>query len=302
MNLNDHSSLACAIGFLKDSYEIECIEESRFSYFVFCNEFVVKLRKDVPSVLYELTLEQKKFLTETEFIRGASFEPNIYVRVEPINCSKSANVCNYALVMKKIDRNSRFDNYLREHSINRDITKKLFFKLISIFKTSKIINNRNYSENMNIGNKRLLEYCKEKNSKDFISRWRAMVDETNKLSVLLDLRVDNSFVKELHGDLCFNNIFFDNNNFLFLDPCVASIDMYYIDELYQLADVIVELYRFGYQSEANYLLKLYNSNIIDIQNDLISYYVKRHSLIRATLNFFANDDTFEDYINVWRLF
>ena len=124
---------------------------------------------------------------------------------------------------------------------------------------------------------------------------------TMDIADILERRLQKGFVKVLHGDLSWNNIYYVDCNFFILDPCVASKDMYYIDILYQLADLLVEFIKYGYSRYIGQLINLYKSEFDDDAiAGLITYYMKRHSLIRASINYLANDKSFRDYLQIWK--
>jgi aminoglycoside phosphotransferase family enzyme len=184
---------------------------------------------------------------------------------------------------------------------------KSFYKRIAILlrNSEKVDNKYDYFRKISLGNKRFISIFSKLNNNEwdiiFKNMWIDLDLFTRDIAGVLEGRLEKGFVKILHGDISWTNTYYANGNFFLLDPCVAAKDMYYIDMLYQFADVLVEFIKYGYTEYIDQLVNLYKSEFSDkVLVDLKRYYIKRHALIRASVRYLGNDKSYKDYLKVWR--
>ena len=279
----------------QNEYRAQYLLSSKYSDFWITENFILKVRKDHCDIFGDTSPEEALFQTNAEYARGRRFEPSIYLDV--VHCVNEAGEEKVGLLMKYIDNSCRLDSAsftISEHYWNNFINKLQY-----LVDSSSIVTDFNYMMYLDRGNRRLLENVKQLSDSEWLqTAWNTTILKTQSFSSTLNNRVLRGYVKDLHGDLSFTNVYFDNEVFYFLDPCVASPDMYYIDVLYQFADFMCELVRYNQRPVFDRLLNHISQKDYYSQ-ELFVFYLLRHCLIRATVHFLAGEEDYLSYKKTW---
>ena len=276
-------------------YSATYLLSSKYSNFWITGDFIVKIRKEHCDIFGDTSLEQAKYQTDSEYIRGTRFEPSIYKGV--VECLNESGNPTTGLLMKFVDNSHRLDS-CHTH-IDSSSWILLTKKIKALINNAPIIDVYDYSSSLAAGNKRLSDNVNHKGGTQWLSlAWEMLTKQTDFLSATFEKRVASQQIKDLHGDLGFTNIYFHKTQFFSLDPCVASQDMYYIDSLYQYADFMSELIRYRRVDLFNLIL-----NFIEHEKTydktLLYYYLLRHCLIRASVHFLAKEKDYLLYQSAW---
>lgn len=279
----------------QNEYQAQYFLSSKYSDFWIVEGFVLKVRKDHCDIFGDTSTEEALFQTNAEYTRGGRFEPSIYLDV--VKCVNARGEEKVGLLMKFIDNSYRLD--FNSSKISDYCWNTFAQKMQYIIDSSPIVADFDYMMNLDTGNKRLLDNVKHKSNSEWLQNaWNIIVAQTQLLSITLNSRVLSGYVKDLHGDLSFTNVYFDNKTFFFLDPCVASQDMYYIDSLYQFADFMSELIRYNQRSVFDKMLNQITQKDF-FNRELFAFYLLRHCLIRATVHFLAGEEDYLSYKKAW---
>ncbi len=295
----------CAKSYIQSDYLITNTFNSKFAQFFETKEYIFKVRIKDSRLFLSSDIDSKEIdFTNREFSRGSLFEVELYKELINIPCKYDNSLCNVALKMIKIPENERIDNLISKGIfINSDI-EVIAKKLTIIYDNMPLpVDHFNYCNGLINGNMRIIEsVIRNKNKKGFnniYNAWSILNNKTINLNIVFKNRQLENKVKTLHGDLSFQNTFIHNGRYIMIDPCVAFYDMYAIDILYQFIDVIVELLRYKLDSLVTYLIKEYKRKIEeDISKELFDYYLFRHSLIRATVNWIFEDPNYHEYLQI----
>ena len=276
----------------KDNYYYKLTYKwsSKYSDFWSYDKYILKIRKDNCNVFGSVSIEEKNFQAQKEFDRGIYFCDNLYEGI--VECYENDKYVGNGLLMKRLPYDHRLDKVLLHDEEN--IVFKIVDKIDAICQKSKIITDYNYFENIQLGNIRLFKNIKKLDGKWIQYQWDYIIKLTKEYKTVLNSRVKTSYIRELHGDLSFTNIFVIKDKIYFTDCCVASKDMYYLDILYQYADFCTELLTYDYYDYFYMVLNRISSNEF-FDKKLFKYYLLRHILIRLTINYLANDEVFKNY-------
>lgn len=290
----------CCIKTIGEKFEVKSFNESNFSYFFSNDTLIAKCRKHY-SELFGLIPNTKTIrLGHTEYERGLIIEPEIYLDVVDVACIYDEKFCTSALIMKKLPVQSRMDNLFKRNSIPKDIGAIFKRKIYDLYSRANLAEKYDYVSRLNEGNARIIKLLNKNQGIDkkekqyFLNEWIKVTRLTNSYKSLLNNQVINYKVKNLHGDLSWENIYYTDDLYL-LDPCVAHEDMYKLDLLYQLVDPLVCFMA----RDCDFYVEEIIKNLKKENNELFNFYLKRHSLIRATVNFISVNNLYKKYLKVY---
>lgn len=208
--------------FLRSTQSPELVE-IHISWIILSDQFAYKIKKPVRySFLDFSTLPQRKYYCEREIELNKRLTENIYLDVQPvyernaqmaIGGGNPACIVDYAVRMKRVDRNKQMDILLANNKVKVNDIKRLSEKIARFHKNALIVHQKNLSDMQQelrdlAGELAFLERYIETGSSSSISH-TIQVAETflanNKR--LFKQRVRDGFFRDCHGDLHSGNIF-----------------------------------------------------------------------------------------------
>lgn len=301
--LEADSHYQCYEGAVGKLFEVEHRYSSIFSYFLVGQEKLGKVRKAVSNVLRELSAEDRSLLAQMEMERGSVIEPRIYLSVIPVPCLRFPGYCSSALILERFEQDARFDRFVDANGIEEHVVYILATRLSQLLTNSKIIRDYDYAQALRIGNNRLMSQLgrvKHPLGSRLGACWSDVDQYTTEKSDRLNRRVADGYVRALHGDLSWTNMYYVDQSFYFLDPCVAAPDMYYIDVTCQVADILVEFLVRGFEHGAGKLLEsLEHSSPGIMSRELLKYYIRRRALIRSSIHALSGGNVADRYLEVY---
>ncbi len=278
------------------------IIETHISWLLLESQFVFKIKKPIAySFLDFSTIERRKHFCERELWLNKRLTQNIYLDVQPVQEDAGrlsigdggGEVVDYAVKMRKVDRNKQMDILLLNDQVTADNIRELA-KKIAVFHTStNLVTTKNFDsfrkEFNDLGNEKayLAEYLPSSalNIIDDAIRVSDWFMQKNKN--LLQERLKKGFFRDCHGDLHSRNVFFlpDPQPF----DCIEFNDEFrQIDILNEVAFLCMDLDAFERHDLSELFLTHYNSllPVLDTKDEfsLFVYYKLYRANVRAKVN------------------
>ena len=289
-------------GKFPENYSQPELVETHISWVLLADHFVYKIKKPVCySFLDFSTLEKRKYYCEREVELNKRLTDGIYLDVQPVrNISGSfiiggedGEVIDYAVRMRKIDRERQMDALLLNNKVTTSDIQNLAEKIAAFHKNTNIIYQKDFLDVQNKFNdlgeeKDYLEENNDTNSSNIISR---AIDISNtfieKNKELLANRLKSGFFRDCHGDLHSRNIFLLPSPQPF--DCLEFNDDYrQIDVLNEVAFLCMDLDAFDRKDLSDLFINFYNNLFPSMKTDddhrLFIYYKSYRANIRAKVN------------------
>jgi aminoglycoside phosphotransferase family enzyme len=275
--------------------------ETHISWVFLFEHFVYKLKKPIQySFLDFSTVEKRKYYCEREIELNKRLTEDVYLDVQAVRelhghysiGSEKGEIVDYAVRMRKLDRNKQMDTLLLNNQVTQSDIANLANKIASFHKNTGIIYQKNFldvQEKFNdLGAERNFLQKYLNTNCNIISHAIGISTrfiESNKN--LLANRLEAGFFRDCHGDLHSRNIFLLPSPQPF--DCIEFNDDYrQIDVLNEIAFLCMDLDVFGRQDLSDLFLKHYSTLFPCIRNEadrrLFIYYKSYRSNIRAKVN------------------
>lgn len=276
--------------------------ETNSSWVILCDDFVFKIKKPVRySFLDFSTLDKRKYYCEREVELNRRLTTDIYLDVQPVKelaghyhmGSGEGKIVDYAVRMRKMDRNRQMDVLLLNNTIIASDIMRLAEKMATFHKRTTIIYEKDVltirrecndlkreegflQENMGEVGSAIIDYALD-TSGAFIRKNQG----------LLSARLAAGFFRDCHGDLHSGNIF------LLPDPqpfdCIEFDDeLRRIDVLDEVAFLCMDLDAYGRQDLSQLFIHQYNKLFPVIRTEmdqlLFIFYKSYRANIRAKIN------------------
>jgi aminoglycoside phosphotransferase family enzyme len=289
-------------GKFPENYNQPEIVETHISWVILCNYFVYKIKKPILySFLDFSTLEKRKYYCEREIELNKRLTDDIYLDVQTIRKipgsfiigGENEEVIDYAVRMRKIDRERQMDALLLKNEVEAADIEKIAEKIAAFHKNTNIIYQKDFLDIQDKYNdldkeRDYLQKNLDCNSSAIISRAINISDAfIKKNKELLSDRLKAGFFRDCHGDLHSKNIFLLSSPQPF--DCIEFNDDYrQIDVLNEVAFLCMDLDAFERKDLSDLFLNVYNNLFPSIKTDddhrLFVYYKSYRSNIRAKVN------------------
>ena len=276
--------------------------ETHISWVLVCDRYVYKIKKPIQySFLDFSTVQKRKYFCEREVQLNRRLTDNIYLDVLPIKeisgrflmDGEAGNVIDYAVRMRKVDRDKQMDVLLINNKVTTTDIGNLAERIAAFHKNTDIVYKKNFLDVQEMFNdlgteKDFLHEYLNKDTYTIISKAintsNAFIESNKKL--LAD-RLEAGFFRDCHGDLHTRNIFLLPSPQPF--DCLEFNDDYrQIDVLNEVAFLCMDLDAFGRQDLSDLFIadynKLFPSMRTDEERRLFVYYKGYRSNIRAKVN------------------
>jgi len=289
-------------GGIPDPQEKNELIETHISWIIFGHEFAYKIKKPVEYSFVDFSsLEKRKYYCEREIELNKRLTEGIYLDVQPVIkqagrysiTPEGGSLVDYAVRMKKVDRNKQMDNLLLNKQIFPTDLHNLAHKIASFHLRTEIVVQKDLSDIQNKFNDlgKELSFLKGVQRDDYcgiIEKAMAISDKFNSQnSALFEKRINDGFVRDCHGDLHTRNIFFLPEPEPF-DCIEFNNDYRQIDVLNEVAFLCMDLDFFGRNDLSQLFIDEYNrvNHAISTEKELqLFYYFKSYRAnIRAKIN------------------
>lgn len=278
--------------------------ETHISWVLLTGEFAYKIKKPVNFGFLDFsTLEKRRHYCEEEFrLNKVSAEP-LYVGVVPIYGStespsftpkdKTDQPIEYAVKMREFPQKALLVNSLQNLKI-KEMADYLadFHQQCAVAKpdttygdpdiTVYPVMQDNFSDiERRRSDKMILALNKQ------IKTWS--VNEYNQLMPLLKMRKAKGFIRQCHGDLHLGNMVYLDNTVYCFDRLEFNPEFQWIDTLYDLAFLLMDLEYRGYPDLSFALLNQYLNQTRDYDGlPLLIFYKVMRAMIRAKIRLLIN--------------
>ena len=276
--------------------------ETHISWVLVCDRYVYKIKKPIQySFLDFSTVQKRKYFCEREVELNRRLTDNIYLDVLPVReisgrflmNGEAGDVIDYAVRMRKMDRNKQMDVLLVNNKVTSTDIRNLAEKIAAFHKNTDIVYQKNFldvQEKFNdlSAEKDFLHEYLNKNNYTIICQ---AIDTSNvfmeRNKKLLADRLIAGFFRNCHGDLHTRNIFLLPSPQPF--DCLEFNDDYrQIDVLNEVAFLCMDLDAFGRQDLSDIFINSYNNLFPSMKTEedrrLFVYYKGYRSNIRAKVN------------------
>jgi uncharacterized protein len=276
--------------------------ETHISWVIICDAFVFKIKKPLYySFLDFSTLEKRLHYCHREMQLNQRLTFNMYLEVLAIKKTphgfvvgeSDGEVIDYAIKMRKQDREKQMDILLQRDRVTESDIKKLAEVIVRFHKRTSVISNvdpLNIQQKFNdLANE--IDFLGEQVGvwcKDLIrSAIHQSDDFLKKNKDLLHARLTDGFFRDGHGDLHSKNIFLLPEPVIF--DCIEFNDEYReIDVLNEVAFLCMDLDAFGKQELADLFITHYNELFptmpTEVERKLLTYYKCYRANVRAKVN------------------
>ena len=287
---------------------VENIEliQTHASYVFLTGKYAYKIKKDVNfGFLDYSTLAKRKHFLDKELKLNREVAPELYLEVIPIGkngdrliLGDSENVWEYVLKMHQFPQENLFSNLLQSGKLNSDRLKKLG-KIVAEFhqhaKTNEYISSYGTVEGIrtafNENYRQSRKYIGVVQTQEQYEATKAYSDRFFQRQNLFKHRVKEGKIKECHGDLHLNNICLWQHKILLFDRIEFNESFRFVDTMYDVAFVVMDLEAKKRADLANIFLNSY----LEYSGDwlglrILPLYLSRQAYVRAKVNSFLLDD------------
>jgi aminoglycoside phosphotransferase family enzyme/predicted kinase len=287
------------------------VVQTHISYVFMAKPYVYKLKKPVDfGFLNFVSFEDRKFYTFEEYRLNSRISPEIYIGVVAIVKDGNSfrlvedttyhenDVVAYCVKMKYID-----DSYSLKHLLKHGIGHQLL-SLIA----QKIYMFHNEADNteglrgfggINEISKNSLENFDQiekyigaivtKDNYDFMRKWTENFIKQN--TTLFENRNAGGFVRDCHGDLHCEHIYYKDGTIIILDCIEFNKRFRYIDTISDIAFLLMDLDVQGNTADSNRLCAQYIQLSGDYDGVLVlPFYKSYRAMVRAKINSFQSDN------------
>ncbi|TGV01552.1 hypothetical protein [Flavivirga rizhaonensis] len=292
----------CLSSEFQQKYGYEKTIETHISWILLCKAYAFKVKKPLKLKFLDYSeVSKREFYCKKELNLNDRFAPNVYLKVVPITYYQnqfklavtSGDIIDYAVMMKRLD-----DTHLLANRINKNILQESELSNFSayiykIHKTSEVCSDFNTNKLVKRLNQ-VLELkdiiCKKigKAGFEFIQK---VITTSNRFleanNTLFQSRIKQNYIKHVHGDLHFGNIFIDRKKIVLIDCIEFEEDYNKIDLLDDLASILVDFDFFERPYDATNFINQYISHYkgkTPMNDALLNYYKMHRSVTRFSVN------------------
>ena len=276
------------------------VVETHISYVLLTGDYAYKFKKPVNLGFLDFsTLEKRKFYCEEEVRLNRRFAPEIYLDVIAITgttdypaVNGEGDVLEYSVKMVQFTKGSELAQILKTGKLMPSYIDEMA-KQISKFHQAAAIapEERSYGVPKVIQQTVLDNFISIRASKagtsykvqlDRIEQWTVQTFE--KYSSFIGTRKLNGFIRECHGDLHLGNIILYEDKPMLFDCIEFSNDLRWIDEINEIAFLVMDLDAHGASLLSHRLLNDY----LEIRGDyeglrLLPYYYVYRAMVRCKI-------------------
>ncbi|HEY9210098.1 MAG TPA: AAA family ATPase [Methylotenera sp.] len=277
--------------------QIELIE-THISWVLLTGQYAYKIKKNVQFDFLDFsTLDKRNFYCQEELRFNSRFAPDLYLQVVPItgtaqhpHMNGSGEAIEYAVQMQQFDGSQLLSHIADRGELSPAIIDQLA-ELTAEFHRHAASDTSNSHFGMPqethhwfqgnfahirplINNERFLQQILQ------LEQWGEQALLKNKR--LMELRKQQGFIRECHGDLHLGNITLIDSTVTPFDGIEFNPDLHWIDVISEIAFVVMDLQHRGFNQLAHRFLNRYLSASGDYEGlALLPYYLVYRALVRC---------------------
>nr|CAD5982638.1 putative protein Rv2004c [Planktothrix pseudagardhii] len=282
--------------------------QTHISFIVLTGEYVYKLKKIVDfGFLDYSTLEKRHYFCEQELHMNQQQAPELYLEVLPIieigdrfQFGDNQNpAVEYALKMRQFPEENLLINLFAQDKLTIKEMEELG-KVVAEFHQSCPTNDEilKFGEIAQIrhsidGNyqktQKYIGCCQTQEQYEQTKQYTDSCFETH--DAIFKSRIENRWIRECHGDLHLKNICIYQDKILLFDRIEFNQEFRFVDVIYDVAFVAMDLEGRGRADLGNRFLNSYIEQTGDWEGlQLLPFYLTRQAYVRAKVNSLILDD------------
>ncbi|MFA6549263.1 MAG: aminoglycoside phosphotransferase, partial [Candidatus Margulisiibacteriota bacterium] len=268
------------------------IEETHISWVIIGPKYTLKIKKPVRFSFLDFTTPAKrKYFCEQEIKFNRRFSPSVYLKVVPVK--EKNKIIDYAVVMKTLPPEKRLDKLLKKHKVNQPMIKTIAKTIWAFHKTAKHIKNfkqpATLLHNCEADFKTAQKSQHKTISENQLKRIRLyIIHFLQNNRGLFNHRIKDGKIRDIHGDLHAENIFYHKKPYLF-DCIEFNASFRQIDIIAEISFLIMDLEVKGEKLLAETLLKTYlkASGETNVES-LINFYKCHYAFVTGLVSTLSN--------------
>ena len=270
-------------------------------------DYAYKLKKEVNfGFLDYSTLEKRKHFLEQEISMNSAIAPELYLEVvsitkdgEKFSLNGSGEPVEYALKMRQFPQENLFINLFEAGKLDILQMEELG-KIVAQFHKEAKTNEHISSFGTPIKVREAFDenyqqtegYIGKAQTEEQLTETKAYTDKFfSEKEELFNSRIANNKIKECHGDLHLKNICLWQDKIQLFDRIEFNEPFRFVDVIYDVAFVMMDLEAKGKPDFANAFLNTYLEQTADYEGlPLLPLYLSRQAYVRAKVTSFLLDD------------
>jgi len=277
------------------------IVETHISWVLLTDQYVYKIKKPVNFGFLDFsTLEKRRFCCTEELRLNRRLAADLYLEVVPITGTPqhpkiggTGVAIEYAVKMIRFPSGQLLSEHAGRGQLGTDEIDQLADIVADFHETSEQTDeNSPYGDSANINHwfvenfdhiRPLLVDDDQKQQLQCIQQWGD--SEWRKQAGLMQLRRQQGYVRECHGDLHLGNMTLINDKVTLFDCIEFNPMLRWVDVISEVAFLFIDLLHFGYDRHAYRFLNRYLQHTGDYQGlALLRYYLVYRALVRAKVS------------------
>ncbi|MDH3649104.1 MAG: hypothetical protein OEQ53_05435 [Saprospiraceae bacterium] len=299
---------------LRDQTNCELVE-THISYVILTANLVLKIKKPMKySFLDFSSLAKRRYYCEQELVLNRRLEPAMYLDVVSIRRSgglwyvggRKGQVVDYAVRMKRLDNRFQMDVLVKAEKVLPVQMEALASKVAAFHEEAQVIYRRKtdlaeeYFEDfrdLQSVEKTVVRHLGAGIGKTIGASVRKAQTFLQKHAVAVHKRMDDGFIRDVHGDLHSRNVFMYDPPVIF-DCIEFNTHFRQIDVLSEIGFMIMDLEAWGAHNLGLIFLRKYLADFGCIRNkeeeSLLTYFKAYRANVRAKVNALRSDSPGED--------
>lgn len=277
--------------------------ETHISHVFLVGDYAYKLKKAIQlSFLDYSTLEKRRACCISELEINRRTAPDLYLEVVPVTLKRgtgrdspafelngSGRVVDWMVKMRRFDRANELDRVAAAGRLTKAHIFALADAISDLHMTARAVTTTGGAEGIQQTvsdlKKNLRAGIKNGLREAQVDSWcRAIDRHIEKQRRFMDQRRRHGFVRQCHGDLHLGNICLIDDRPVIFDAVEFNESFSFIDVLYDLAFILMDLIHRGFPDFAHYLLNRYLESTRDYRGlALIHGFVSMRAAIRAMI-------------------
>ncbi|MBG0745048.1 MAG: AAA family ATPase [Planktothrix agardhii KL2] len=283
--------------------------QTHISFILLTGEYAYKIKKIVDfGFLDYSTLEKRRYFCEQELQMNQQQAPELYLEVLPIieigdrfQFGENQNYAiEYSLKMRQFPQENLFINLFNQDKLTKqemetlgNVVAKFHLNCPSnehILKFGEIAQIRHAIDGNYLKTEKYIGCCQTQEQYEQTKQYTDSFFETHE--AIFKSRIKNRFIRECHGDLHLKNICIYQDKILLFDRIEFNQEFRFVDVIYDVAFVVMDLEGRGRNDLGNKFLNTYIENTGDWEGlQLLPFYLTRQAYVRAKINSLILDDS-----------
>ncbi len=282
--------------------------QTHISFILLTGDYAYKIKKIVDfGFLDYSTLEKRRYFCEQELRMNQQQAPDLYLEVLPIIeigdrfqfGEQEDSGIEYALKMRQFPEENLLINLFTQDQLTTKEMEELG-KVVAqfhqncptnhdILKWGEIAQIRHSIDGNYQKTQKYIGCCQTQEQYEQTKQYTDSFFET--YEAVFQSRIDHHWIRECHGDLHLKNICLYQNQILLFDRIEFNEEFRFVDVMYDVAFVVMDLEGRGRADLGNRFLNTYIEQMGDWEGlQLLPFYLTRQAYVRAKVNSLILDD------------